>query len=196
MISAEQWPILIILAPLLAAFVINVAGLYNKRLCQPLTVIALAISLYASIKVLIQVLHDGTIHYRLGGWPPPFGIEYVIDHLNALILVLITAVSVLVSIFAKRSIEEELPDRLHFFYTLFALLVTGLLGMTITGDTFNLYVLMEITALTRHIGIMPMLSFIDGLANMDITKEHIAGMVDEIYKASQDKPYQELTWLP
>lgn len=55
---------------------------------------------------------------------------------------------------------------------------------------------METTALTRHIGIMPMLSFIDGLANMDITKEHIAVMVDEIYKASQDKPYQELTWLP
>lgn len=55
---------------------------------------------------------------------------------------------------------------------------------------------MEVTALARHIGIMPMLSFIDGLANMDITKEHIAGMVDEIYKASQDKPYQELTWLP
>lgn len=57
-------------------------------------------------------------------------------------------------------------------------------------------IFMETTALTRHIGIMPMLSFIDGLANMDITKEHIAGMVDEIYKASQDKPYQELTWLP
>lgn len=55
---------------------------------------------------------------------------------------------------------------------------------------------MEVTALARHIGIMPMLSFIDGLANMDITKEHIAGMVDEIYKASQNKPYQELTWLP
>jgi len=55
---------------------------------------------------------------------------------------------------------------------------------------------MEINAITRHIGIMPMLSFIDGLANMDITKEHIAGMVDDIYNASQDKPYQEVTWLP
>ncbi|MFC1495635.1 pyruvate synthase subunit PorA [Thermodesulfobacteriota bacterium] len=55
---------------------------------------------------------------------------------------------------------------------------------------------MEVTALARHIGIIPMLSFIDGLANMDITKEHIASMVDEIYKASQDKPYQEVTWLP
>jgi pyruvate/2-oxoacid:ferredoxin oxidoreductase alpha subunit len=54
----------------------------------------------------------------------------------------------------------------------------------------------EVCALTRHIGIMPMLSFIDGLANMDITKEHIAGMIDEMYRASQGKPYQELTWLP
>lgn len=150
MIPAEQWPILIVVAPLLAAFVINVAGLFNKRLCQPLTVIALAVSFYASIKVLVQVVHDGTIHYRLGGWPPPFGIEYVIDHLNALILVLIAGVSVLASVFAKRSIEEELPDKLAFFYTLYVLLVTGLLGMTITGDAFNLYVLMEITALTNY----------------------------------------------
>ncbi len=55
---------------------------------------------------------------------------------------------------------------------------------------------MEISAITRHIGIMPMLSFIDGLANMDITRDHIAGMVDDIHNASQDKPYQEVTWLP
>jgi pyruvate/2-oxoacid:ferredoxin oxidoreductase alpha subunit len=55
---------------------------------------------------------------------------------------------------------------------------------------------MEVSAMARHIGIIPMLSFIDGLANMDITKEHIAGMVDEINNASQGKPYQEVTWLP
>ena len=55
---------------------------------------------------------------------------------------------------------------------------------------------MEINAITKHIGIIPMLSFIDGLANMDISQEHIAGMVDEINNASQGKPYQEVTWLP
>jgi pyruvate/2-oxoacid:ferredoxin oxidoreductase alpha subunit len=55
---------------------------------------------------------------------------------------------------------------------------------------------MELNAITRHIGIMPMLSFIDGLANMDITKEHIAGMVDDIHNASQGNDYQEVTWLP
>jgi pyruvate ferredoxin oxidoreductase alpha subunit len=57
-------------------------------------------------------------------------------------------------------------------------------------------IFMELNAITRHIGIMPMLSFIDGLANMDITKEHIAGMVDGIHSASQGNAYQEVTWLP
>jgi pyruvate ferredoxin oxidoreductase alpha subunit len=55
---------------------------------------------------------------------------------------------------------------------------------------------MELNAITRHIGIMPMLSFIDGLANMDITIDHIAGMVDDIHNASLGKAYQEVTWLP
>lgn len=55
---------------------------------------------------------------------------------------------------------------------------------------------MELNAITRQIGIMPMLGFIDGLANMDITTEHIAGMVDDIYNASQGNSYQEVTWLP
>jgi pyruvate/2-oxoacid:ferredoxin oxidoreductase alpha subunit len=57
-------------------------------------------------------------------------------------------------------------------------------------------IFMELNAITRHIGIMPMLSFIDGLANMDITQEHIAGMIDDIHNAAQGNPYQEVTWLP
>jgi multicomponent Na+:H+ antiporter subunit D len=150
MIGPEQYPILMLAVPLLAAFAINVAGLINRRLCYPLLLAALAVSLLAALGVLGEVVRTGPIHYRLGGWPPPIGIEYVIDHLNGLILVVITAVSLLAAIFSKRSIEEELPEKLHYYYTLFVLAVVGLLGMTITGDAFNLYVLMEITALTNY----------------------------------------------
>ena len=32
--------------------------------------------------------------------------------------------------------------------------------------------------------------------NMDITKEHISAMIDDIYRASQGNDYQETTWLP
>lgn len=55
---------------------------------------------------------------------------------------------------------------------------------------------MEVRALTPEIGIVPLLSFIDGLANMDITKEHIARMLDDIQAAAEGRPYQEVTWLP
>jgi len=56
---------------------------------------------------------------------------------------------------------------------------------------------METKAIVPDIGeIVPMLSFIDGLANMDITKEHIGSMIDDIHDASQGKEYQKVTWLP
>ncbi len=55
---------------------------------------------------------------------------------------------------------------------------------------------METLALTPRIGVVPMLSFIDGLANMDITQEHIATMIDDIHAASQGSPYQQVRWLP
>jgi pyruvate/2-oxoacid:ferredoxin oxidoreductase alpha subunit len=55
---------------------------------------------------------------------------------------------------------------------------------------------MEVLAITPRIGIKPMLSFIDGLANMDITKEHIGRMIDDIDQAAKGKAYQQVTWLP
>ena len=55
---------------------------------------------------------------------------------------------------------------------------------------------METLAITPRIGILPMLSFIDGLANMDITQEHIGRMIDDIQGASEGRPFQEVTWLP
>ena len=54
---------------------------------------------------------------------------------------------------------------------------------------------MEILALAQDIGRIPMLSFIDGLANIDITIQNIERMIDDIYAASQGKTYQRVTWM-
>jgi pyruvate ferredoxin oxidoreductase alpha subunit len=54
----------------------------------------------------------------------------------------------------------------------------------------------ELRALTPEIGIVPMLSYIDGLANLDITIPHIERVIDEVYAAALGKPYQEITWIP
>jgi len=55
---------------------------------------------------------------------------------------------------------------------------------------------MELRALYPEIGPTRILSYIDGLANLDITKPHIGRVIDEVNAAAQGKPYQEVTWIP
>lgn len=145
-----QSPILIIIIPLIASFLNVIIGLWRKRLCYPLVVIALGLSVILSILILNTVITQGVIHYRLGGWEPPWGIEYVIDHLNAYMLIIVSFMSFTIAIYSKRNIEKEFPEKAVYFYTIYLLLVTGLLGITITGDVFNLYVFLEITSLAGY----------------------------------------------
>ena len=57
-------------------------------------------------------------------------------------------------------------------------------------------IFMELRSLSPETGKIYMLSFIDGLANMDITRHHIEKIVDDTYAAALGKPYQEVTWIP
>jgi multicomponent Na+:H+ antiporter subunit D len=146
----QHYPALLIIVPLLSAFLISAAGWLYKRLCFPIAFIALGTATYTGVRLLQDVLGKGVVVYKLGGWPPPWGIVYVVDHLNAIILVLVSLVAFLNLMATKRSTEQAFPEKLGAFYTLYVLMVTGLLGIVVTGDAFNLYVLLEIAALTGY----------------------------------------------
>ena len=146
----EHFPVLVIVISLLSAFTILVAGWRNKKSCCFISFATILVQFVMSIFILHHVLTKGTIYYWLGGWRPPWGIEYVVDALNAYILVVLLFLSLICVTYSKRSIEHELPHNLVSFYTLFQLLITGLCGMTVTGDIFNLYVFLEITALSAY----------------------------------------------
>lgn len=147
---SQQYPALLVIVPLFSAFAISIAGWVNKRLCFPIAVAALGVAAYSSIGLLSRVMDEGVIVYKLGGWEPPMGIAYYIDHLNAIVLVVVSIVAFLNVISAKKSIEQEFPEKAAPFYALYVLMVTGLLGIVVTGDAFNLYVLLEIAALTGY----------------------------------------------
>ncbi|MFT5170378.1 MAG: multicomponent Na+:H+ antiporter subunit D [Candidatus Marinamargulisbacteria bacterium] len=150
MISA-QLPVLIVVIPLLVALFVTILGWNNQKIALPLSIAGMAGALWASVKTLFNVIETGeSISYKLGNWDPPIGIEYVVDHLNGTVLVLITLVSLLTLVYSKRGIEREMGDKTVHFYTLYLLFVTGLLGITITGDAFNLYVLLEISSLSCY----------------------------------------------
>jgi pyruvate ferredoxin oxidoreductase alpha subunit len=54
---------------------------------------------------------------------------------------------------------------------------------------------METRGLTPELGAVPILSFIDGLANLDITKGNIERMFGEVEKAARGEEYQAVTWI-
>ena len=116
--------------------------------------IALVISWVAFIIAAVQlatVLESGVISYAVGGWLAPWGIEYRIDPLNAFMMLIVAGVASVVLPFARRSVAAEIREDLHYlFYSAFLLMLTGLLGIAITGDAFNLFVFIEIAALSSY----------------------------------------------
>lgn len=146
----SQVPALIIIVPLLAALVVNLAGWIRESLCFPAAVCAIIAAWLSTIIVMARVMTDGVIIYRMAGWDPPWGIAWHIDHLNALILILISTVALINVIATRTSAAHEFENRLGTFYALYLLFVTGLMGIVITGDIFNLYVLLEIASLSGY----------------------------------------------
>ena len=150
---SSQWPVLIVVAPLLFGLFAAIVGSFKKNWALPTIIVGLIISLWSAIQTAFIVAEKGQIIYKLAGWSSdrfPIGIEYMVDHLNAIVLIMITAVSLFVAIYSKHSVDKECPENKTAFYTLFSLLVTGLTGMTITGDAFNLYVMLEVSALSSY----------------------------------------------
>jgi multicomponent Na+:H+ antiporter subunit D len=113
-------------------------------------VVSWAVFLIAAVQ-LATVLDTGVVTYALGGWLVPWGIEYRIDVLNAFMMVIVSGVAAVVLPYARCSVAAEIREDLHYlFYSAFLLMLTGLLGMAITGDAFNLFVFIEIASLSSY----------------------------------------------
>jgi len=146
----QQLIIIIVVLPLMASLVISFAGFRYKPFVFPLAFMTMTICLVGASFLLVQVFNAGPMDYWLGNWPPPMGIAFRLDAFAALMLVLILFLGTISAAWAKKSVEKELPDRKVLFWALYLLLITGLSGMIVTGDLFNLFVLLEVASLTSY----------------------------------------------
>ncbi len=149
-VIGDHLPILQVIVPLLGAvlcaltrrgsFAFAIAALVSWSL------------LGVAIMLLWQVLGAAApITYYIGGWAPPWGIEYRVDALNAFILVLVAGVGAITIPFAYRTVGKEIDeDKQSWFYALFLLCLSGLMGMAVTGDAFNIFVFMEVSSLSAY----------------------------------------------
>lgn len=142
-------PVLVVVAPLLAAALIVLIN--NRKGAWLITLLTSLFCFYASVSML-QMLQEVTeLSYKLGGWDAPLGIELKIDALTGLMLLILTASASLVSFYALRSVEKEIADgKQVLFYSAFLLVFAGLIGISITGDAFNVFVFLEISSLSTY----------------------------------------------
>lgn len=142
-------PVLQVIIPLIAAPLCVI--LRQGTLSWLLTALVSILSFVISCLLFNQVLTEGVISYALGGWLSPWGIEYRVDNLTVFMLLVVNGIAATVLLGAKSSLANEIPsDRLYLFYTAFLLNLTGLLGVIMTGDAFNLFVFIEIASLSSY----------------------------------------------
>jgi multicomponent Na+:H+ antiporter subunit D len=147
---AAHLPALAVVAPLAAAPLIVLAR--HAGVAWALALASAWFSFGASLALAAQVADAGVVSYALGSWPPPWGIEYRVDALSAFVLVLVSGVGALVAPYALKSVAAEVPGEVRYlYYAVHCLCLAGLLGMTMTGDAFNLFVFMEIASLSMYV---------------------------------------------
>ncbi len=146
---SEHLPVLQVVIPLLFA---PICVLLRKHyLVWGVALLSSWVTFLIAFFLLQQVLASGEIIYAIGGWDAPWGIEYRVDILNAFVLLIITAIASIVITFARESVHKEISeDRIYLFYTAFLLHLTGICGVIITGDAFNIFVFIEIASLSSY----------------------------------------------
>jgi multicomponent Na+:H+ antiporter subunit D len=149
-VIAEHLPALQVVVPLAAAPLIVL--LRRPGIAWVLATAASIFAFGASLALAMAVARAGVISYAMGSWPPPWGIEYRVDALSAFMLVLVSAIGALVAPYALRSVAAEVPrEQQYLYYAVHCLCLAGLLGMTITGDAFNVFVFMEVASLAMYV---------------------------------------------
>ncbi|MFP6573355.1 MAG: proton-conducting transporter membrane subunit, partial [Vicinamibacterales bacterium] len=143
-------PALIVVVPLFIAVLLPLVSRFNPFLARLLNFASYSIVLGCSVMALMTVLENGRWHYEMGGWAPPWGIEYVIDPLSGGMAVLVSFMALLACVYLDGQRQEQPQGGATLFDSLFLLLLAGLLGIILTGDVFNLYVFLEISSIAGY----------------------------------------------
>ena len=134
---------LAVAVPLGMGFVLALMPAKKPRISDALTNLATLVLLILAVALLGR---QGV--YRVGGWAPPVGINLVLDGLSGLMLLTVAVVSLAATLFSIRYMDHYTAR--PKYYALFMLMVAGMNGAILTGDMFNLFVFIEIAAISSY----------------------------------------------
>lgn len=143
-------PVHYIALPLLAAFLMPLLAKVNRELVRIVPGVVLTYLLFVSVVLMQRVVETGQpVIETLAGWQAPWGINLVFSQFTGFLVSLMTFMATLIWIFSYRFKKVDNEPALKY-YILFMMLVTGSVGVVLTGDIFNMFVFMEITAIASY----------------------------------------------
>jgi len=147
--SISKLPFYCVIIPLIASFCMPVFARWKKEVCAPLATLTTAAVFILSLIVGYHVSQGQILSYAVSGWDPPWGIEMMVDSLSAIMMMLISGISLFILIFSFVAIKYELERIVTgWYYTAFLLCLSGMVGLVVSNDIFNMYVLIEIAGIS------------------------------------------------
>lgn len=145
--TVVHFPVIAIMTLFLGAFLVTIFGGKNKALRVFLAMLASTVSFVLMLFVAKYVLLDGhIINYWLGNWTPvknyAIGIGIEVDGLGAFFGFLVSLTVFLSGWYSIKYINRD--EGQDYYYTLYLMLSGGVLGLVLTGDIFNLFIMVEI----------------------------------------------------
>ncbi|MDM8335144.1 proton-conducting transporter transmembrane domain-containing protein [Wolbachia pipientis] len=145
-----QLPILQVIIPIIASMFCFLTR--KHKVSWFISFVTTTATFFISLILLMKTHRGEIITYYLGDWAPPYGIELKIDMLNSLTLILVNLVALISILYSFHINEKEISkNKITGFYSLFLLCLSGLLGILVTNDIFNLYVFLEISSLSSYV---------------------------------------------
>ena len=143
-------PALVFLIPFVTAISVPLIGLRDERRCRPIALAALSVMAVVALMSLGSVLAQGEIRYAFSGWAPPIGIEWVADEVASIMAAATSLLALVCVLYSSPLPTGPLEGRRVPYYTIVLLLVSGLAGVIYAGDLFNIFVFLEIVAISGY----------------------------------------------
>lgn len=143
MIIAEHIPGLIVIISLILSSFICINR--NTKINRAIYYLLAVFSFTCSVLLLIHIdSNNVNVFYSFGSWKNGIGIDFSVNRISGLMLLICSSVFLITS-------PSVLSDKHTKLYGFCGLVFTGLCGLIMTADIFNLYVFMELVSIAIYV---------------------------------------------
>jgi multicomponent Na+:H+ antiporter subunit D len=147
-----HWIVVVVVAPLLGGVLAPALAYRSRHIAKWWALAVMTVTSIAAIMLVVRVAAEGPFTYVPGGFAMPYGIQLRFDEFSAVVAIicLVGWFAIVYSFRYAEWMQGLAKKRIPYYYSLVLLNLAGLIGFSITGDLFNLFVFLEVLSLSGY----------------------------------------------